>query len=88
MLNRTGTAAYVGTLTASLRNAAGKVVRSGILPLGVYYTLDPSVSVPIRGLPAGQYQLVMALETARPDVARSLLIQSAPVSRSIPVTIP
>jgi P pilus assembly chaperone PapD len=88
MLTRTGTAAFVGSLKASLRDSAGKTVSEGVLPLGVYYTLSPKVPVPLHGVHSGVYTLVLTAVSSRPDVQPQTLVHAEPVQTTLSVTIP
>jgi hypothetical protein len=87
-LTRQGNAAFVGSLKASLRDTGGKIRAEGLLPLGVYYTLEPSFSLPVHGLPPGQYQLAVEAVSSRPDLPPEILLQALPVRQTIEVTLP
>ena len=86
-LTRTGTAAFVGSVNAALQDARGKAVATGMLPLGVYYTLTPRVPIAIRGLPRGNYTLVLTAVGSRPDVSAEALVPAATVRTTLPVTL-
>jgi hypothetical protein len=88
LLTRTGTAAFVGSLKASLRDSGGATVAEGVLPLGVYYTLSPKVSVPLRGVHRGVYTLVLTAVSSRPDVQPQMLVHAESVQTTSSVTIP
>jgi hypothetical protein len=87
LLARRGNAAFVGSLQTSLRDAAGKVRSQGLLPLGVYYTLEPAFALPIAGLPAGRYELAVEAVSSRPDVLPEMLLPTVPVRQNLPVTL-
>jgi len=87
-LTRRGSAAFVGTLRALLRNAQGQVVREAQLPLGVYYALSPSVAFDLSRLPAGSYDVQWQATSERPDVPKSLLTPGTVVGMTLPVRIP
>jgi P pilus assembly chaperone PapD len=87
-LTRTGNAAFVGSLRATLRDESGKIASQNTLPLGVFYTLDPRLAVPIRGLKKGKYQLTIEAHSTRPDVPARMLLSAATARTSIPITIP
>lgn len=79
-LTRQGSAAFVGTLRTTLRDASGATRAAASLPVGVYYTLEPRLAVSRRGLPPGTYTAVVEAVSARPDVPASAIVQ-APARR-------
>jgi hypothetical protein len=85
---RTGNAAFVGSLRGVVRDSAGVVRATATLPLGVYYTLEPRLTIARAGLPAGRYSLELDAVSARPDVGAGLLLPIAPVRTTTTVTIP
>jgi hypothetical protein len=87
-LTRQGNAAFVGSIKTFLRDPAGKVRAEGLLPLGVYYTLEPSFSLPIEGLAAGRYQLVVEAVSSRPDLPAEVLLPTLPVRQTMDITLP
>jgi hypothetical protein len=87
-LTRTGTAAFVGSLNGTVRDAIGRVVGKGMLPLGVYYTLSPRLAMATGSLPAGKYTVTFEAVTARPDVASRLLIHAPSVTTTTEIVIP
>jgi P pilus assembly chaperone PapD len=87
-LTRHGKAAFLGTLRAELCDSTGAVRAEAALPLGVYYTLTPRLTLPITGLPRGQYRLVVDLTTTRPELPPSALVQARPVRGETTVRLP
>jgi hypothetical protein len=87
-LTRQGNAAFVGSIKTSLRDRAGRVRAQGLLPLGVYYTLEPSFSLPLEGLAAGRYQLAVEAVSSRPDLPADVLLPTLPVRQTMDVTLP
>jgi P pilus assembly chaperone PapD len=87
-LTRTGTAAFVGSLNGTVRDATGRVVGKGTLPLGVYYTLSPRLAMATGHLPPGKYTMTLEAVTARPDVASRLLIHAPSVTATTEIVIP
>ena len=84
-MTRQGNAAFVGSVRAILRDANGAVVSTSLLPLGVYYGLDPQVALSRKGLRAGLYDLEVEATSRRPDVAAHHLTRTAPVSVHTPL---
>lgn len=88
LLTRQGDAAFVGSLKATLRDPAGKTLSESLLPLGVYYTLEPRFTVPLAGVPAGRYELSVEAVSRRPDLPADMLLATLPVRRSVEVLVP
>ena len=88
LLTRQGDAAFVGSLQATLHDSAGKTLSRGMLPLGVYYTLEPRFTLPLAGVRAGRYELSVEAVSRRPDVSPDILLATLPVRRSVEVLIP
>lgn len=86
-LTRQGNAAFVGSIKAQLRDAQGSVRAEQLLPLGVYYTLEPRFAVPVAGLPAGRYELAVEALSSRPDLPSNLLLSTVPVRASVQVRL-
>ncbi len=88
LLTRRGNAAFVGSLKATLRDPTGKTLSESLLPLGVYYTLEPRFTVPLAGVPAGRYELSVEAVSRRPDLPAEMLLATLPVCRSVEVLVP
>lgn len=86
-LERTGNAAYLGTVRLQLRNAAGSVVRSTETTVGVYYTMRPRLALDVAGVPAGEYRLEVEVGSQRPDLPREVVLPSAVARQSVNVTL-
>jgi hypothetical protein len=87
-LTRQGDAAFVGSLRMALRDSAGSTLSASLLPLGVYYTLEPRFSLPLAGVPAGRYELSVEAVSSRPDLPADMLLATVPVRRSVEVLVP
>jgi hypothetical protein len=87
-LTRQGNAAFVGSIKTSLRDRAGKLRAQGLLPLGVYYTLEPSFALPVEGLAAGRYQLAVEAVSSRPDLPAEMLLPTVPVRQTVDIVLP
>lgn len=88
LLTRRGDAAFVGSLRATLRDPAGKALSQSLLPLGVYYTLEPRFTLPLSGVPAGRYELSVEAVSSRPDLPAHMLLATVPVRRTVEVLLP
>ena len=85
---RQGNAAFLGTLTSRLVDAAGKVREEWESPVAVYYPLSRRYVFPVDSVPAGRYTLRMSLTTARSDLDQRNILPAEPVSRSVDVVVP
>jgi hypothetical protein len=54
----------------------------------VYYTLEPSFSLPLEGLGAGRYQLAVEAVSSRPDLPAEVLLPTVPVRQTMNITLP
>jgi hypothetical protein len=88
LLRRTGNAAFVGSLKVTLLDRKGEPRSRALLPLGVYYQLDPRFALSIDSLPAGGYRLLVEAVASRPDLAADLLLPTIPVQQELEVTLP
>lgn len=86
-LTRTGNAAYLGNVRATLRSAAGAAVGTFEGTVGVYYSLAPRFTLPISKLPAGRYLLEIEVSTTRPDLTSDVLLAVPTQTRMVDVTI-
>jgi P pilus assembly chaperone PapD len=87
-LIRHGNAAWVGTVRASLLDQSGRSQRQAELPLGVYYSLEPRVALPLEGIAPGTYQLRIDAVGQRSDLPPQFLLPTLPVSRVVSVVVP
>ena len=86
-MTRRGNAAFVGAIHAVLRDSAGTVRASTLLPLGVYYSLSPLLALSRRGLAGGVYTLEVEAASSRPDVGGRYLLQARPVWSRQPIRL-
>lgn len=89
-LDRTGNAAFLGTLRGALVDSAGKVVTSLTSPLAVYYDMEPRLTapLPVAGLPAGRYRLKLDVAAQREDLAPELVLATPAIRDSLEVRLP
>lgn len=89
-LDRTGNAAFLGTLRGALVDSAGRVVASVSSPLAVYYDMEPRLTAPLPagGLPAGRYRLRVDVAAQREDLPAELVLATPPARDSLEVHLP
>ncbi len=89
-LDRTGNAAFLGTLRGALVASTGRVVTTLSSPLAVYYDMEPRVTAPLpaAGLPAGLYRLKIDVAAQREDIPPELVLATPPTRDSLEVHLP
>jgi hypothetical protein len=87
-LERTGNAAFIGTISGVVVDSTGRQRGAFSSPIGVYRTLDPRFAIPVTPLPRGRYQLRITVASQREDLAPELLLQVPTVRDSIDIRIP
>lgn len=89
-LDRTGNAAFLGTLRGALLDAKGRTVASVTSPLAVYYDMEPRLTAPLPagGLPTGTYRLKIDVASVREDLAPELVLATAATRDSVEVHLP
>lgn len=86
-MTRTGTAAYLGTARVQLVDARGATVAEADRAVGVYYTLDPRLDVPVDSLPAGTYKVRVSVTTDRTDLPARAALPAPAVRDSVELRI-
>jgi len=87
-LERTGEAAWLGTVTLNLVDAKGTVVASMLRNHAAYTKTAPRYTIPIPAdLPSGNYTVEMVLGTERTDVQDYLRIPTTGASATVQVPI-
>lgn len=86
-LVRQGNGAWIGNVRGLLLNAGGSEVRRFEAALGAYYTLEPRFTLPIGGLPPGQYLLQVEAATDRTDLPPEQLLSAPTVRESVRVIL-
>ena len=89
-LDRTGNAAFLGTVRGALVDSTGHVVASVSSPLAVYYDMEPRLTapLPVAGLPAGRYRLNVDVAAQREDLPPELVLGTPPTRDSLEVQLP
>jgi P pilus assembly chaperone PapD len=86
-LTRTGTAAYLGTVHASVVDARGEAKGEEELPVAVYYALDPRIAVAAGSLAPGTYKVRVSVSTDRTDLPPKVPLPAPPVRDSVEFTV-
>jgi hypothetical protein len=89
-LDRTGNAAFLGTVRGALTDSTGKVVATVSSPLAVYYDMEPRLTAPLpaAGLAAGLYRLKVDVAAQREDLPPELVLVTPPARDSLEVHLP
>lgn len=87
-MTRTGTAAYLGTAEVEVVDSRGKVVGQTERTVGVYYTLDPRLDVPVDSILPGTYKVRVNVSTVREDLPSQIALPAPPVRDSVEITVP
>lgn len=87
-LTRSGTAAYLGSVTFALLDARDRPVRqwpSG--PIAVYYSLLRRYALPMDSVPPGSYRLRVTVSTKRDDLAPEQVLPADPIQATVVVEV-
>lgn len=87
-MERQGDAAFVGTARGTLVDERGKAVGKFEQPVAIYYTAEPSFTMPLASRTSGRYRLRLELATERSDIAPELLLRTPVIRDSIDVNLP
>lgn len=87
-LQRGGNAAFVGSVSAVLRDSTGRVHGKKDIPLGVYYDLEPLITLGLASVPKGTYELELSARPERPDVPNGMLLPAKVVKQRTAVVVP
>ena len=85
-LERTGNAAFLGSLRADLVDARGTVLGSAFDDLAVYRTMRRRLTIPVPEGAAGALQLRLTINTERDDLPAGGALPAPPLTQQIPVT--
>jgi P pilus assembly chaperone PapD len=84
-LERTGNAAFLGSLRADLLDARGNVVGSAFDDLAVYRTMRRRLAIAVPEGTAGPLQLRMTINTERDDLPAGGALPAPPLTQTVPV---
>lgn len=83
-----GNSPFLGSLEAVVKSASGEVVAKHQQTVALYYEGLRSYSIPLsEGLASGTYEVELLFKTERSDIPSSDLVQAAPITRKISVTL-
>jgi P pilus assembly chaperone PapD len=86
-MTRTGTAAYVGTARVRVADSRGTTRAEEERALGVYYSFDPRIDVPVGPLPPGDYMVHVTVSADRSDLPPKVVLPAPPVRDSVRFTV-
>jgi hypothetical protein len=84
-LERTGNAAFLGSLRADLVDARGTVLGSAFDDLAVYRTMRRRLTIPVPEGAAGPLQLRLTINTERDDLPAGGALPAPPLTQQVPV---
>lgn len=86
--NVTGNSPYLGSVTATLKNAANEILASQEQTVALYFSGKRAVEMKLpENLPTGAYEIVLKYETRRSDIPSTDLVQAPPVSKTVNLNI-
>ncbi|MEI7895743.1 MAG: hypothetical protein WCJ26_01810 [bacterium] len=86
-LSRTGEAPFIGSMTAKLLDAKGKVIATSQSSTTAYFKVLRRLDLDIAKVAKGSYKLDVIFETKRGDMAVADLVQAQPITQSVDVLI-
>lgn len=89
-LQRRGNAAFIGMIRGTLVDSTGAARATFQSPIGVYFTMEPRIGVPLAppGLSRGRYWLRYEVATEREDLDPAVVLPAPAVRDSVPVVVP
>lgn len=87
-VERTGTAAALGTARGELVDSTGTVRATFILPVSAYYVIDPRFALGVASVPPGRYLLRVEIAPGRRDLAQEVIVPFTTVRDSVAVELP
>jgi hypothetical protein len=85
-LERTGNAAFLGSMRAELVDGRGNVVGTGFDDLAVYRTMRRRLTIPVPPAAAGALSVRVVINTERDDLPAGGALPAPPLTQQIPVT--
>jgi hypothetical protein len=84
---REGNAAFLGTLELGLGPIQGETLTAWRNPIAVYMDQQRRFTLPLQDIAPGDYQLRLAISTARQDIDARFILPAEPIERSLVVSI-
>jgi P pilus assembly chaperone PapD len=86
-VERTGNAAYIGSMKAELFSAANEKVALSEATASIYFRMKNKIDLDLSKVAKGKYKLLLTFETKRSDVATEDLLQAQPVTKEVTVNL-
>ena len=84
----TGNSPYLGSVTATMRNANKEVLTEQQQTVALYFSGKRALEVKLpENLPSGTYEIVLTYETKRSDIPSTDLVQAPAISQTVTVHI-
>lgn len=84
----TGNSPYLGSVTATMRNANKEVLTEQQQTVALYFSGKRALEVKLpENLPSGTYEIVLTYETRRSDIPSTDLVQAPAISQTVTVHI-
>lgn len=87
-LERSGNAAYLGTVRGTLVDSSGAVRGAFASPIGVFFTMEPRLAAAVGVLPRGRYWLRYEVTAQREDLDGRVVLPAPAVRDSVQVVVP
>jgi P pilus assembly chaperone PapD len=87
-VERTGTAAALGTARGELVDSTGTVRATFSAPVSAYYAIDPRFALGLTAVPAGRYLLRLEIAPGRLDLSPDVIVPFTTVRDSVAVQLP
>ena len=82
-----GSAAFLGTVTYRLENAAGAVVATLDQPVSVFVPIRPRAKLPVAGVAPGEYRLRVRARAERADLPAGVILPTPASELVMPVRL-
>ncbi len=87
-LQRTGNSPFIGSMRAIMYDAEGNMVKERQTTTTAYFEEVRRLEMDTEDLAPGNYRIELTFETRRGDISPTDLVQAAPVTEVVEVTIP
>jgi len=87
-LERTGNAAYLGTVHCTVIGSRGQTVGELRVPVTVFFANQPRWAIAINGAPGGEYILRVEATPERDDLSQDVMLPTPVVRDSVVVSTP